>query len=55
VRHTVAFEIELTELVGKFKASQHRPDAERDAVANGLTALGVPADSRAEIVRGRGG
>jgi transcriptional regulator len=55
VRHTVAFEIELTELVGKFKASQHRPEAERDAVANGLQALGVSADSRAEMVRGRGG
>jgi transcriptional regulator len=51
VRHTVAFEIELTELVGKFKSSQHRPEQERTAVAQNLELVGVSADDRAELIR----
>jgi transcriptional regulator len=55
----VTFEITVTRLIGKFKASQHRPEAERQAVAEALEAQGTSAADRLEVIRepanGRGG
>jgi transcriptional regulator len=53
----VTFEIAVTRVVGKFKASQHRPEAERQAVVGALEAEGTPAADRLELIRGpaRGG
>jgi transcriptional regulator len=51
VRHTVAFEIELTELVGKFKSSQHRPQSERAELTHHLELAGVSPADRAELIR----
>ena len=51
VRAGKSFEISLTGLVGKFKASQHRSAAERDAVRAALSGEGVAAEDLAEIVR----
>jgi transcriptional regulator len=45
------FEIAVTRLIGKFKASQHRPEGERQAVAAALAAEGVPAADRDEVIR----
>lgn len=47
----VGFEIKVTRLIGKFKASQHRPAAERQSVVAGLTADGVSADDCREVIR----
>jgi transcriptional regulator len=47
----VTFEITVKRLVGKFKASQHRPEAERQAVAQALEAEGTPAADRVEVIR----
>ena len=47
----VTFEVKVTRLVGKFKASQHRPEAERRAVDEALEAEGISAADRSEIVR----
>src|SRR5262249_739618 len=47
----MAFDIALPRLVGKFKASQHRAAAERDAVRAALGAEGVTSADLAEIVR----
>jgi transcriptional regulator len=47
----VPFEITVTRLIGKFKASQHRPESERHAVAAALAADGVPAADRDEVIR----
>jgi transcriptional regulator len=47
----VTFEIEVTRLVGKFKASQHRPEIERQAVLKSLELEGIPADTRDELIR----
>ncbi len=45
LRQIVAFEIAVTRIVGKFKASQHRPESERDRVAVALRDEGIsPAD-----------
>ncbi len=41
LRAIVGFEIELTELVGKFKASQNRSDGDRAGVRDTLGAAGV--------------
>jgi hypothetical protein len=38
-------------LVGKFKASQHRPEAEGCAVDEALEAEGISAANRSEVVR----
>jgi transcriptional regulator len=47
----VPFEITVTRLIGKFKANQHRPEGERDAVTAALVAEGVsPADLH-EVIR----
>jgi transcriptional regulator len=47
----VAFEIQVTRLIGKFKASQHRPEDERQAVLQALEEEGMPAAGRLEVVR----
>jgi transcriptional regulator len=47
----VAFEVTVTRLVGKFKASQHRPETERRAVVEALEAEGTCAADRPEVVR----
>jgi transcriptional regulator len=47
----VSFEISVTRVVGKFKAHQHRPESERDAVALALSDDGVPAADIVELVR----
>jgi len=47
----VTFEVKVTRLVGKFKASQHRPEAERRAVDEALEAEGISAADRSEVVR----
>jgi transcriptional regulator len=48
----VTFEIAVTRLVGKFKASQHRAEAERQSVVAALEAEGTCAADRAEVIRG---
>jgi transcriptional regulator len=50
----VTFEITLTRLIGKFKASQHRPESERSAVAAALTTEGTPAADVNEVIRSPG-
>jgi transcriptional regulator len=47
----VGFEIEVDSMVGKFKASQNRNPADRQGVAAGLAAEGLPAEVAAELVR----
>jgi transcriptional regulator len=47
----VGFEIEIGSMTGKFKASQNRSAADRDGVARGLAADGVPPAAVAELVR----
>jgi transcriptional regulator len=47
----VGFEIALTSLAGKFKASQNRTAADRAGVEAGLTGEGVSAEEIAELVR----
>jgi transcriptional regulator len=47
----VTFEIAVTRLVGKFKASQHRSGAERQSVAAALESEGYSAAARSEVVR----
>jgi transcriptional regulator len=47
----LTFEMVVTRLVGKFKASQHRPAAERESVRAALAAAGYAAESRAEVIR----
>jgi transcriptional regulator len=51
LKHIVAFEITLTSLTGKFKASQHRPADERVAVASALRAEGLSQEVVDELVR----
>ena len=50
----LTFEIVVTRLVGKFKASQHRPAAERESVRAALEGEGYAAESRDEVVRDPG-
>jgi transcriptional regulator len=47
----VTFEITVNRLVGKFKASQHRSEAERQAVVGALEAEGTSAADRLEVIR----
>ena len=51
LRALVGFEIEVRELVGKFKASQNREERDRAGVAAGLSAQGVSAEEADELVR----
>jgi len=51
VASIIAFEIRVTRLIGKFKASQHRSEAERQAVLGALETEGLSAAQREEIVR----
>jgi predicted FMN-binding regulatory protein PaiB len=53
LKSIVPFEIAVTRLLAKFKASQHRPPEERVAVTHALKEEGVSAEDRAEIVRER--
>lgn len=54
LRRIVSFEIAVTRLVGKFKASQHRPESERVAVAAALAAEGVSPADLDELIRAPG-
>ena len=47
----VTFEITVTRLVGKFKASQHRAGAERQSIRAALDAEGYAAADRDEVIR----
>jgi transcriptional regulator len=47
----VTFEIKVTRLIGKFKASQHRAAGERQSVLAGLESEGYSADDRREVIR----
>ena len=51
LKHIVPFEITVTRLTGKFKASQHRPADERVAVAAALRAEGLAQGEIDELVR----
>jgi transcriptional regulator len=51
LKSIVPFEIVVSRLVAKFKASQHRPPEERLAVAQALKEEGMSAAERAEVVR----
>ena len=51
LRRIIPFEISLTRLQGKFKASQHRPADERDAVTSALRQEGVDEASIEELIR----
>ena len=51
LQHIIPFEISVTRLLGKFKASQHRPAEERVAVAAALRAEGLGAEQIEELVR----
>jgi transcriptional regulator len=50
LRAIVGFEIEISEVVGKFKGSQNRPAADRAAVREALRGAGRSADEIAELV-----
>ena len=50
LRAIVGFEIEISEVVGKFKGSQNRPAADRVAVREALRGAGRSADEIAELV-----
>lgn len=47
----VTFDIRVTRLIGKFKASQHRSENERQAVLQALDEEGVPEAGRMELIR----
>jgi transcriptional regulator len=47
----VGFEIELSSIEGKFKASQNRSSADRAGVRAGLSAAGVSAADLDELCR----
>jgi transcriptional regulator len=51
LKHIVPFEIAVTRLTGKFKASQHRAADERASVAAALRAEGLSAEAIGELVR----
>jgi transcriptional regulator len=51
VKAIVGFQIRVNSLVGKFKASQHRPQDERDSVRQALETQGVTSEDRAELIR----
>ncbi|MBS0393748.1 MAG: FMN-binding negative transcriptional regulator [Proteobacteria bacterium] len=51
LRAIVGFEIEVESMVGKFKASQNRSEADRAGVASGLAAEGLDPALAAEVLR----
>jgi transcriptional regulator len=51
----VGMEIAITEITGKWKVSQNRPEADRRGVAEGLDASDHDAAAMAELVRHYGG
>jgi transcriptional regulator len=50
LRAIVGFEIEISDVVGKFKGSQNRPAVDRAAVREALLEAGRSADEVAELV-----
>ena len=52
LRAIVGFEIEISSLEGKFKASQNRSAADRAGVREGLRAAGLPAAEIEELCHG---
>jgi transcriptional regulator len=51
LKRIIPFEIAVTRLQGKFKASQHRPENERVSVAAALRAEGLGSEEIDELVR----
>lgn len=51
LRAIVGFEISVTSMVGKFKNSQNRNDADRIGVTEGLLAEGLTSDTVADLVK----
>jgi transcriptional regulator len=51
LKRIIPFEIAVTRLQGKFKASQHRPEEERVAVDAALRAEGLASEEIDELVR----
>ena len=51
VKRVIALEIAVTRLIGKFKASQHRHESERTAVAAALISEGLSSADLDEVVR----
>jgi transcriptional regulator len=51
LKQIIPFEITVTRLQGKFKASQHRPEDERVSVEGALRAEGLPSEQIDELVR----
>lgn len=51
LRAIVGFEIEVRELVGKFKSSQNRDERDNAGVAAGLAATGISGEDADELVR----
>jgi transcriptional regulator len=47
----VSFEIVVARVIGKFKASQQRPESERRAVAAAMAAEDIPFAEREELIR----
>lgn len=47
----LTFEITVIRMIGKFKASQHRPAAERQSIREALDGEGYAAEARDEVVR----
>lgn len=55
VRGIIGVEIPIARIEGKWKASQNRPEADRDGVVRGLTLEGPGSAEMAAIVAERGG
>ena len=51
LNRVVAFEISISRMIGKFKANQQRPEAERAFVARSLAGEGVSPAEVAELIR----
>jgi len=51
LRAIVGFEIEVSALAGKFKASQNREVEDREGVARGLAAEGIDGEDARELLR----
>jgi transcriptional regulator len=54
LRAIVGFEITVSAMEGKFKASQNRPAADRAGVADALRAAGMTPDAVAQLASGSG-
>jgi len=49
----VGFEIKITSMIGKFKNSQNKNEADRNGIARGLSALGLSEDAIGDLVKPR--